>query len=377
MIAHILKGAGRTVGFTTTDGTYIQNQQIVRGDNTGPVSAQLVLKDPTVDVAVLETARGGIIRSGFGFDYCDIGVVTNVAADHLGLKDVNTLEDLARVKSVVPRAVSRRGYAVLNAEDANVYKMKELVDGHVVYFSMDENNENIRRQARRGRISCVYENGYVTILKGKWKVRIEKVTNIPLTYGGRAEFMIQNVLAATLACFVHGVSIEDIRVGLTTFNAGTAQTPGRLNFVEVGDVTVLMDYAHNPAGMRGLVNFISKLPNKYRTCVLNGTGDRRDDDIREFAQLAGDNFDRIVIRRGHYLRGRTDEEMFRLLQEGIEQSENKPQVRVIPESREAIHHAIKHGRKGELVVTLADLVPDDIAYVQEIRDELLAKQASA
>lgn len=377
LIAHILKGAGRTVGFTTTDGTYIQNQQIVRGDNTGPVSAQLVLKDPTVDVAVLETARGGIIRSGLGFDYCDIGVVTNVAADHLGLKDVNTLEDLARVKSVVPRAVSRRGYAVLNAEDPLVYRMRELVEGHCVYFSMDEHNANIERQARRGRISCVYENGYVTILKGRWKVRIEKVSNIPLTYGGRAEFMIQNVIASTLACFVHGVSIEDLRVGLTTFNAGTAQTPGRLNFVEIGGVTVLMDYAHNPAGIRGLANFISKLPNKYRTCVLNGTGDRRDDDIREFAKIAGDNFDRIVIRRGHYLRGRSDEDMFRLLQEGIAQSENEPQVRIIPESRDAIAHAIKHGRKGELVVTLADLVPDDIAYVQEIRDELLEKQRQA
>jgi cyanophycin synthetase len=378
LIAHILKGSGRTVGFTTTDGTYIQNQQIVQGDNTGPVSAQLVLKDPTVDVAVLETARGGIIRSGLGFDYCDIGVVTNVAADHLGLKDVNTLEDLARVKAVVPRAVSRRGYAVLNAEDPHVYRMRERVEGHCVYFSMDENNPNIERQARRGRISCVYENGYVTILKGRWKVRIEKVSNIPLTYGGRAEFMVQNVIAATLACFVHGVSIEDLRVGLTTFNAGTAQTPGRLNFVEVGaGVTVLMDYAHNPAGMRGLASFISKLPNKYRTCVLNGTGDRRDDDIREFAKIAGDNFDRIVIRRGNYLRGRTDEEMFRLLQEGVAQSDNKPQVRVIPESRDAIYHAIKNGRKGELVVTLADRVPDDIRYVQEIRDELLEKEKQA
>jgi cyanophycin synthetase len=291
---------------------------------------------------------------------------------------VNTLEDLARVKAVVPRAVSRRGFAVLNAEDPHVYRMRERVEGHCVYFSMDENNPNIERQARRGRISCVYENGYVTILKGRWKVRIEKVSNIPLTYGGRAEFMVQNVIAATLACFVHGVSIEDLRVGLTTFNAGTAQTPGRLNFVEVGGgVTVLMDYAHNPAGMRGLVGFISKLPNKYRTCVLNGTGDRRDDDIREFAKIAGDNFDRIVIRRGNYLRGRTDEEMFRLLQEGIAQSENKPQVRVIAESRDAIYHAIKHGRKGELVVTLADLVPKDIAYVQEIRDELIEKEKQA
>jgi len=375
LIAHILKGSGLTVGFTTTDGTYIQNQQIVRGDNTGPVSAQLVLKDPTVQVAVLETARGGIIRSGLGFDYCDIGVVTNVAADHLGLKDVNTLEDLARVKAVVPRAVSKKGFAVLNAEDDLVFAMRKRVDGFCVYFSMDENNPNIQRQARRGRISCVYENGYVTILKGKWKVRIEKAVNIPLTYGGRAEFMIQNVLAATLSCFVHGVSLEDLRVGLTTFTAGTAQTPGRLNFVEIGGVTVLMDYAHNPAGLRGLQNFIRKLPFKYHTCVLNGTGDRRDDDLREFGKIAGETFERIVIRAGNYLRGRTEQEMFALLQEGIAQSGNTPQVRVIPDSRTAIHHAIKHGRKGELVVTLADLVPKDIEYVQEYRDTFNAEKA--
>ncbi len=373
LIAHIFKNSGRTVGFTTTDGTYIGNQQIVQGDNTGPVSAQLVLKDPTVDVAVLETARGGIIRSGLGFDYCDIGVVMNIASDHLGLKDVNTLQDLARVKSVVPRAVSKKGYAVLNAEDDLVYEMRELVDGHVVLFSMDENNKNIIRQAKRGRVSCVYENGYITILKGKWKVRIEKAQNIPLTYGGRAEFMIQNVLAATLACFVHGVSLEDLRVGLTTFNAGTAQTPGRLNFVEVGDVTVLMDYAHNPAGLRGLRNFIDKLSHKYRTVVINGTGDRRDDDIREFGKIAGDTFDRIVIRTGNYLRGRQPEELHALLQEGIAQSENSPQVRVIPDGRDAIHHAIKNGRKGELVVTLADKVPADIKYVQEYRDMVNAR----
>ncbi|MEP6788775.1 MAG: cyanophycin synthetase, partial [Acidobacteriota bacterium] len=375
LIAHILKNSGRTVGFTTTDGTYIGNQQIVAGDNTGPVSAQLVLKDPTVDVAVLETARGGIIRSGLGFDHCDIGVVTNIAADHLGLKDVNTLEDLARVKSVVPRAVSKKGYAVLNAEDPLVYKMKELVDGRVVCFSMDENHPNIKRRAERGRISCVYESGYVTILKGKWKVRIEKATNIPLTYGGRAEFMIQNVLAATLACFVHGVSLEDLRTGLTTFNAGIAQTPGRLNFVEVGDATVLMDYAHNPAGLRGLAKFISKLPNKYRTVILNGTGDRRDDDIREFGKVAGDTFDRIVIRTGQYLRGRNPDELHKLLQEGIAQSENKPTVRVIADGRDAIHHAIKYARKGELVVTLGDRVVDDIRFVHEYRDMVNDKKA--
>src|SRR5205085_15990 len=262
-----------------------------------------------------------------------------------------------------------------NAEDELVYKMRDLTEGEVVCFSMNENNKNIKWRAERGRASCVYENGYITILKGKWKVRIEKVTNIPITYGGRAEFMIQNVLAATLAGFVHGVSLEDLRVGLTTFNAGTAQTPGRLNFVEIGDVTVLMDYAHNPAGLRGLVAFISKLPNKYRTCVMNGTGDRRDEDIRELGQVAGENFDRIVIRRGHYLRGRDEKEMYALLQEGIARSGKEPTVRVIPESRDAIHHAIKYARKKELVVTLADRVPDDIRFVQEFRDAKLEPPA--
>ena len=370
LIAHILRGGGLTVGFTTTDGTYIQNNQIVAGDNTGPVSAQLVLKDPSVQVAVLETARGGIIRSGLGYDHCDVAVVTNVAADHLGLKDINTLEDLARVKSVVPRSVSAKGFAVLNAEDENVYRMRKIVDGTVVLFSMDENNENIQRNARRGGISCIYENGYVTILKGKWKVRVEKAIEIPLTYGGRADFMIQNVLAATLACFVHGVSLEDIRVGLTTFTPSTAQTPGRMNFVEIKDFTVLMDFAHNPAGLIGLSNLINKLSYEKRTAVLTGVGDRRDEDLREVGRLCAETFDKIIIRRGDYLRGRSEEEVFALLQEGIKESDKNPLVEVIRESKKAIFNAFDNAVKGELVVVLADTVSKDIDTVNEYRDKL-------
>ncbi|MGI8556659.1 MAG: cyanophycin synthetase [Pyrinomonadaceae bacterium] len=367
LIAQIIKGSGCMVGFTTTDGTYIQNNLIVAGDNTGPVSAQLVLKDPTVEVAVLETARGGIIRSGLGFDYSDIGVVTNIAADHLGLKDINTLEDLARVKGVVPRSVTAKGFAVLNAEDDLVYAMRRKTDGQIALFSMHEDNARIQRHAARNGVSCVYENGFITIMKGKWKVRVEKVTNVPVTFGGRAGFMIQNALAATLACFVHGVSIGDIRNGLATFTAGTAQTPGRLNFVEIGDVTVLMDYAHNPAGITALQKFIQKLPYEHRSVVINGTGDRRDEDIREFAKIAGETFDRVIIRRGNYLRGRSEQEMFQLLESGIKEG-GDAEIKIIPDSREAIHYAIKNARKGELVVTLADYVTKDIEYVKEYRD---------
>ncbi|HXG83593.1 MAG TPA: cyanophycin synthetase [Pyrinomonadaceae bacterium] len=375
LIANIIRGSGRVVGFTTTDGTYIQNNQILTGDNTGPVSAQLVLKDPSVQVAVLETARGGIIRSGIGYDHCDVAVVTNVAADHLGLKDVNTLEDLARVKSVVPRSVSRRGFAVLNAEDDLVYNMGKLVDGECVYFALDENNKRIQKHARKGGLSCIYENGFITLLKGKWKVRVEKAVNIPSTYGGRAEFMIQNALAATLACFVHGVSLEDIRVGLTTFNAGTAQTPGRLNFIEVGRATVLIDYAHNPAGLTALRNFIGQMPFEHQTVVMNGTGDRRDDDLREMGRLCGAYFERIVIRRGHHLRGRDEAEMYRLLKEGIKDGGRASAVEIVPESREAILYAVENSKPGELIVLLGDDVANDIQIVNQIRDDMNALAA--
>ncbi len=370
LIAHVLRGSGLTVGFTTTDGTYIQNNQITSGDNTGPVSAQLVLKDPSVQVAVLETARGGIIRSGLGYDYCDVAVVTNVAADHLGLKDINTLEDLARVKAVVPRSVSRKGFAVLNAEDENVFRMRKLVDGQVVYFALDENNENIRRNARRGGISCVYENGFITLLKGKWKVRVEKAINIPLAYGGRAEFMVQNVLAATLACFVHGVSLEDIRVGLTTFTPSTAQTPGRMNFVEIKDFTVLLDFAHNPAGLIGLQNFIEKMPYQSKTAVLCGTGDRRDEDLREVGRISAATFDKIILRRGDHLRGRDEDNMRDLLLEGIKESGRDVPTTYIPGTPEAINFALQNAEKGELVVILGDTVRTDIQVVNQFREEI-------
>lgn len=372
LIAHILKGSGLTVGFTTTDGTYIQNVRILEGDNTGPVSAQLVLKDPSVQVAVLETARGGIIRSGLGYDHSDIAIVTNVAADHLGLKDINTLEDLARVKSVVPRSVSRRGFAILNAEDEHVFGMRKLVDGKVVLFSLDENNENIRKHAKNGGISCVYENGFITLLKGKWKVRVEKAINIPLTYGGRAEFMIQNVLAATLACFVHGVSLEDIRSGLTTFNAGVAQTPGRMNFIEMDDFTVLVDFAHNPAGVIGLGRFISKLSYQRRIGVLSGVGDRRDEDLREMGRLAAEFFDELIIRRGDHLRGRPEADILRLLVEGVSENGKNLNAKVIPGNEEAIGEAFRMAKKGDLVVILADTVKTDLEIVNRFRDEKLA-----
>jgi cyanophycin synthetase len=369
LIAHIVKNSGLNVGFTTTEGIYIGNSLIQPGDNTGPVSAQLVLKDPTVEIAVLETARGGIIRAGLGFDRCDIGVVLNVTADHLGLKDIETIEDMARVKAVVPRAVGRSGHAVLNADDELVYAMREDTPGRVALFSMEEENPHIVEHTEDGGIACVFENGYVTLLKGKWKVRIEKVINIPLTYGGRAAFMIQNVLAATLSAYLQNVSIEDIRVGLTTFVPSVAQTPGRLNLIEMGDFTVLIDFAHNPAGMEALQRFISKFPNKTKTGVIGGTGDRRDEDLLLYGRIAAQMFTRVIVREDDDLRGRAPGESIRLVVEGIKSVNPEMPIKEFTHAPDAINHALQHARKGELLVILADNVGRSVELVSKYREQ--------
>ncbi len=370
LIAHIVKNSGLNVGFTTTEGIYIGNSLIQPGDNTGPVSAQLVLKDPTVEIAVLETARGGIIRAGLGFDRCDIGVVMNVTVDHLGLKDIETIEDMARVKAVVPRSVGQNGHAVLNADDELVFAMRTDTPGRVALFSMEEENPHIVEHTEDGGIACVFENGYVTLLKGKWKVRIEKVINIPLTYGGRAAFMIQNVLAATLAAYLQGISIEDIRVGLTTFVPSVAQTPGRLNLIEMGSFTVLIDFAHNPAGMEALQRFISKFPNKIKTGVIGGTGDRRDDDLLLYGRIAAQMFNNIIVREDDDLRGRAPGDSKRLVIEGIKSVGPDIPVREFSSAPEAINYALNHARKGELVVVLADNVSRSVELVSKFREQL-------
>ncbi len=369
LIAHICKNSGLNVGFTTTEGIYIGNSLIQPGDNTGPVSAQLVLKDPTVGIAVLETARGGIIRAGLGFDRCDIGVVMNVTVDHLGLKDIETIEDMARVKAVVPRAVAKNGYAVLNADDELVYAMREETPGRVALFSMEEENPHIVEHTDEGGIACVFENGYVTLLKGKWKVRVEKVINVPLTYGGRAAFMIQNVLAATIAAFLQNISIEDIRVGLTTFVPSVAQTPGRLNLIEMGDFTVLIDFAHNPAGMEALQRFISKFPNKIKTGVVGGTGDRRDDDLMLYGRYAAQMFTNIIVREDDDLRGRPSGESTRFVIEGIKSVNPDLPIKEFTDAPEAIDYALKHARKNELLVILADNVTRSIELVSKFREQ--------
>ncbi|MCX6199306.1 MAG: cyanophycin synthetase [Bacteroidetes bacterium] len=369
LIAHIVKQMGIKVGFTTTEGVYIQNQMMMQGDCTGPVSAEFVLKDPTVEFAVLECARGGILRAGLGFHNCDMAVVTNIAPDHLGLQGIDTLEQLARAKAVVAKSVFAEGYVILNADDDLVYKMREEVDCKVALFSMDENNPRIKEHAANHGISCVYENGFFTILKGNWKIRVDKVTNAPITFGGKAEFNIQNALGAILAAYLRDFKIEDIKLALETFVPSPAQTPGRMNIFNFKNFTVMADYAHNAHGMRAIGKFVTKVEATVKVGVIAGVGDRRDEDTIELAEEAAKVFDEIIIRQDRHLRGKPEDDIIALLRKGIQNIDKNKKITVIKKESEAIEYAVRNAVKGSFIVVINDVVLAALDQLQKLKEE--------
>lgn len=369
LLAHIVKNNGYKVGFTTSDGIYVQNHMLQGGDTTGPLSAEYILKDPTVEFAVLETARGGILRAGLGFSRCDIGIITNIQEDHLGISDIHNLDDLSRVKKVVTGSIKKNGWAVLNADDAECVKIANDLNCKVAYFSMDEENPVIKKMAREGKITAVFENGYITVKKGEWKIRINKASHIPLTMGGKAKFMIANVLAATLASYLWGFKTDDICLSLQTFIPGAAQTPGRMNIFEFRKFKVLIDFAHNPAGYRGVEEFLSNVEATQKIGIIAGVGDRRDEDIRECATIAGRMFDHIIIRQEKHLRGRTDSNINDLLIQGINDAGRNITYELIPKETDAIKHAINNAQDGSYIVALSDVVANAIDVVQSYLDK--------
>ena len=372
LIAHIFKQTDKTIGYTTTDGTYIDNYLVEKGDNTGPQSAQLILQDPTVDVAVLETARGGILRSGLAFDRCDVSVVLNVAADHLGIGDIDTLEQMAHLKSVVAEVTDPNGYAVLNADDPLTLKMAERVDSKVAYFSMKPESDLIREHTQNGGLAAVYEDGYLTVLDGQTQVRIEEGAKVPITLGGKAPFMIANALAACLSAYAQGVQPEEIRRGLATFQASVGQTPGRMNLFNLGDYHVLIDYAHNPASYEALGGFIGNWPGPC-IGVVGGPGDRRDEDFILLGKLAAEFFDEIIVKEDDDTRGRPRGEAADLICDGIEQVNPDCRFETILEETKAIRIALDEAPKGSLVTILPESVSRAIQLIEErgpIRESL-------
>ena len=369
LLAHIVKNNGFKVGFTTSDGIYVQNHMMEKGDTTGPLSAEYILKDPTVEFAVLETARGGILRSGLGFSRCDIAIITNIQEDHLGLNDIDTLEDLARVKSTVVKSVKKDGWAILNAEDDYCVKIANELSCNVAYFSLDEENPLIKKLGKEGKIVAVYENGFITIKKGEWKIRVEKASHVPLTLGGKAKFMIANALAATLASYIYGFKIEDISLSLQTFIPSVAQTPGRMNIFDFKKFKVLIDFAHNPSGYRAVEGYLDNVTAIKKIGIIAGVGDRRDEDIKECGLIAARMFDHIIIRQEKHLRGRTEEEIINLILEGIAASGRTVTHEIITKEVEAIKHAMDTAEEGSFITALSDVVTNAIEIVQEYLDK--------
>jgi cyanophycin synthetase len=368
LTAHIVKQMGKKVGFTTTEGVYIHSEKLMAGDCTGPVSAEFVLKDPTVEFAVLESARGGILRAGLGFHNCNIAIVTNIAPDHLGLGGIDTLDQLTRVKAVVPKSVFPNGYAILNADDRHVLSMREELDCKIALFSLNENNSHIQAHCEKGGIAAVYENGYVTIMKGTWKIRVDKVTNIPITFGGKAEFNIANVLPAILATYLSDFKIEDIRLALETFVPSPVQTPGRMNIFHFKNFAVMADYAHNAHGMEAIGKFVQKIDATKKVGVIAGVGDRRDEDTIALGVEAAKVFDEIIIRQDKNLRGKSEAEIIALLTKGIHSVKSDLKITSIKTEREAIEYAIRNAIKGSFVVIINDVVDNALGQIQELKE---------
>lgn len=363
LIAHIFKQTGQIVGYTTTDGIYIGENLVEAGDTTGPQSAQVILQDPTVEVAILETARGGMLRSGLAFKACDVGVVLNVAADHLGIGDIETVEDLAHLKSIVAETTRPSGYAVLNADDPLVSAMAQRVKGQVAYFSMDPHNELLRKHAQQGGLAAIYEHGYLSILKGDWLLRIEQAEKVPLTMGGLAPFQIANALAASLAAFAQGVSIEHIRQALHSFQSGAQQTPGRMNLFNLGRFHALVDYAHNPASYEALGGFVKNWPGRC-IGVVGGPGDRRDEDFIALGKLAGQIFDEVIVKEDDDTRGRPRGDAAKWIVHGLEEVPTAASYRTILNETEAVNTALDAAPDDSLVVILPESVSRAIGLIQ-------------
>ncbi|HEY2853792.1 MAG TPA: cyanophycin synthetase [Gemmatimonadaceae bacterium] len=376
LIAHLFRNMGRRVGFTTTDGVYVQNRMVMEGDMTGPFAANIILSNPTIDVAVLETARGGILRAGLGFEESDVGVVLNVSGDHLGLRGINTIEQLADVKSVIAVVVKREGHTVLNADDPLVYAMREKTSADVVLFSAADDGENaaLEDHIARGGIAARMEAGSFVVRRGKLRIPIASEREVPLTLGGAARFQRQNILAAIASAYVQGMRYDDIRAGLLSFFPSPSLTPGRLNVIRLRNGgRVLVDYAHNEAAVEGLMELVSHFPARRRIGVIAAPGDRRDEDIRAVGRTAaaGAHLDFAIVKEDVDLRGRDPGEVADLLSDGL-RSAGLPSDRIvyIPSEADAVNKAIDMVGEDDLLFVLADKVPKTLALVRErVSDE--------
>jgi len=359
MLAHILKMAGRTVGFTSTDGVYIDGNLSVPGDMTGPVSAHMILRDPSVDAAVMETARGGMLRSGLGFQTCNVAACLNVTADHLGMRGIDTLEQLAELKRV-PIEIATDA-AVLNADDALCLQMADYTDAEKLsYVTMNPAHPLVKQHIQAGGQAFVLEQGMnghlISIYDNETHTPLVWTHLIPATIEGRAMHNVQNAMFAAALAYNMNISLEDIRQGLRTFDSSFFQTPGRMNIYDEHPFRVILDYAHNPAAVRAMCGLVDRFDVEgRRIAILSAPGDRRDEDIREIAEIAAGHFDHFICRCDEGRRGRGEDEVAvmlknKLLEEGI----SADQIDVITNEQEAVSKALEMAETGDLILVLGD-----------------------
>ncbi len=361
MLAHIQKLAGHSVGLATTDGVYIDGERTVIGDMTGPQSAQMILRDPSVDMAVLETARGGLLRAGLGYRSCDVGAVLNISSDHLGLRGVETLSQLAEVKRIV--VVGARDTAVLNADDMLCLQMADHTRAsRIAYVTMNARHDLVRQHIRSGGLAAVLEEGInghmITLYDHGAHLPLLWTHLVPATMEGKAMHNVQNAMFAAVMAHAMGVKAENIRHGLRTFDTSYYQAPGRMNVFDDHPFKVILDYGHNPAAVRAMADLVARLPVEgRRLCVLAGPGDRRDEDLREIARIAAGAFDQVILRRDDDLRGRKPDEVPRLMAAEMRKvGFPEERMRMVPDEQEAIDTGLRLARRGDLLLIFGDKI---------------------
>ena len=363
LIAHLLGKSGKRVGMTNSDGVYIAGQRIDTGDCSGPRSARNVLLHPDVDAAVLETARGGILREGLGFDRCDVAVVTNIGmGDHLGINYISTIEELAVVKRVIIHSVARNGVAVLNAADPIVAAMASASSGTVTFFAHDRHERVLANHLAQGNRGVFVNDGHIIAAKGKLHYQIA-LDSIPLTRNGSLRFQVENVMAAVAAAWALGIPWDFIRRGLSTFVSDADTAPGRFNVFSHRGATVIADYGHNPDAIHALVEAVDSMPSKRRFVAISGAGDRRDCDIRQQTEILGDAFDEVILYQDDCQRGRADGEVLALLREGLSKARRATHVEEIHGEFLAIDALMSRLEPGDLCLLLIDRIDEALAHI--------------
>jgi cyanophycin synthetase len=366
LTAHLLGQVHAPVGMCCTEGVYVGSRRTQQGDCSGPKSARSVLQYPDVQAAVLEVARGGILREGLGFDRCDVAIVTNIGeGDHLGQNDIDTPEQLAYVKSTIVWTVLPTGYAVLNAADPLVVNMAQYCSGKLIYFALAEDSPVLTAHRQRGGRAVFTRDNCVLLAEGDQETPLLSLALAPLTQGGRVGFHVENVLAAAAAAWALDLPLEKIRQGLQSFQPSMDQAPARFNLLEIDGLTVILDYGHNTSALVKLFDVLNQFPHKHRTALYSAAGDRRDEDIWRQGEMLGNAFDRVIIYEDTYLRGRQNGDITRLFRRGMDKAARIKEILEVQGGLKGLELAMAVSKPGDLLLIQPDLIDDGVAFLKK------------